>query len=127
MNEDDKKKIDAWKNELKHLFAIAESQKMLSKPTFERFTDRARKAVALAKQTAEQMGHNWIGTEHLLLGMLKEGSGRAATMLGEKGISVKDVLDLLEPKLTEQTVTITLENGLKLTGTFKPTTQPGDK
>jgi ATP-dependent Clp protease ATP-binding subunit ClpC len=40
---------------------------------FERFTDRARRVVVLAQEEARILGHNWIGTEHLLLGLLREG------------------------------------------------------
>lgn len=49
--------------------------------TFEKFTDRARKAMALANQEAHRLNHEWIGTEHCLLGILKEGSGVAANVL----------------------------------------------
>ncbi len=50
---------------------------------FERFTDRARRAITLANQEAQRLGHDHIGTEHLLLGMVKEGSGLAAVVLRE--------------------------------------------
>ena len=50
---------------------------------FERITDRARRAMALANQEAQRFGHDHIGTEHLLLGLLKEGSGTAAMVLQE--------------------------------------------
>ena len=42
---------------------------------FERFTDRARKVMALANQEAQRFNHEYIGTEHILLGLVKEGSG----------------------------------------------------
>jgi ATP-dependent Clp protease ATP-binding subunit ClpC len=48
---------------------------------FERFTDRARKAMALANQEAQRLHHEYIGTEHILLGLLKEGYGVAANVL----------------------------------------------
>ena len=50
---------------------------------FERFTDRARRAMTLANQEAQRLGHDHIGTEHLLLGLVKEGSGMAAVVLQE--------------------------------------------
>jgi ATP-dependent Clp protease ATP-binding subunit ClpC len=50
---------------------------------FERFTDRARRAITLANQEAQRLAHDHIGTEHLLLGMVKEGSGLAAVVLRE--------------------------------------------
>ncbi len=48
---------------------------------YERFTDRARKIVQLANQEAQRLNHEWIGTEHILLGLIKEGSGVAASVL----------------------------------------------
>jgi ATP-dependent Clp protease ATP-binding subunit ClpA len=58
---------------------------------FERFTDRARQTVVLAQEEARRLGHNYIGTEHLLLGLLREGEGVAAQTLGRLGISLADV------------------------------------
>jgi ATP-dependent Clp protease ATP-binding subunit ClpA len=48
---------------------------------YERFTDRARKVMQLANQEAQQFNHEYIGTEHILLGLVEEGSGTAATAL----------------------------------------------
>src|SRR6266496_3503739 len=48
---------------------------------FERFTDRARKVMALANQEAQRLNHEYIGTEHILLGLVKEGSGVGANVL----------------------------------------------
>lgn len=45
---------------------------------FERFTDRARRVVVLAQDEAKALNHNYIGTEHLLLGLISEGEGVAA-------------------------------------------------
>lgn len=50
---------------------------------FERFTDRARRAMALANQEAQRLGHDHIGTEHLLFGLVREESGLAAVVLRE--------------------------------------------
>jgi ATP-dependent Clp protease ATP-binding subunit ClpA len=58
---------------------------------FERFTDRARQTVVLAQEEARQLGHSYIGTEHLLLGLLREGEGVAAQTIGRMGISLADV------------------------------------
>ena len=58
---------------------------------FERFTDRARQTVVLAQEEARRLGHNYIGTEHLLLGLLREGEGVAAQAIGRMGISLADV------------------------------------
>jgi ATP-dependent Clp protease ATP-binding subunit ClpA len=54
---------------------------------FERFTDRARQGVMLAQAEARQLGHNYIGTEHLLLGVLDVAEGPAATVLADRGIT----------------------------------------
>jgi ATP-dependent Clp protease ATP-binding subunit ClpC len=54
---------------------------------FERFTERARRVVVLAQDEARELDHNYIGTEHLLLGLLREGEGVAARALDELGIS----------------------------------------
>jgi len=56
---------------------------------FERFTDRARRAVVLAQDEARQLGHSQIGTEHLLLGMLRGGNGVAASALTSLGITLE--------------------------------------
>ena len=48
---------------------------------YERFTDRARKVMQLANQEAQRFNHEYIGTEHVLLGLIKEGSGVAANVL----------------------------------------------
>ena len=58
---------------------------------FERFTDRARRTVVLAQEEARLLNHNYIGTEHLLLGVIHEGEGVAATALSTMGISLDDV------------------------------------
>jgi ATP-dependent Clp protease ATP-binding subunit ClpA len=58
---------------------------------FERFTDRARRVVVLAQEEARHLNHNYIGTEHLLLGLLHEGEGVAAQALTSLGISLEAV------------------------------------
>lgn len=63
---------------------------------FERFTDRARRAVALAGQEAMRLRHDHIGTEHLLLGMVKEGSGLAAVVLQQFNVSLATVRQKVE-------------------------------
>src|SRR5881409_3639846 len=54
---------------------------------FERFTDRARRVVVLAQEEARMLNHNFIGTEHILLGLIAEGQGVAASALRELGVS----------------------------------------
>ena len=58
---------------------------------FERFTDRARRVVVLAQEEARMLNHNYIGTEHILLGLIGEGEGVAAKALESLGISLEAV------------------------------------
>jgi ATP-dependent Clp protease ATP-binding subunit ClpC len=58
---------------------------------FERFTERARQVVVLAQDEARSLRHNYIGTEHLLLGLLREEEGIAAGVLGELGVELDAV------------------------------------
>jgi hypothetical protein len=58
---------------------------------FERFTDRARRVVVLAQEEARRLNHNYIGTEHILLGMSHEGEGVAAKVLASMDVSLDDV------------------------------------
>src|SRR5712672_1792931 len=58
---------------------------------FERFTDRARKVMALANQEAQRFNHEYIGTEHILLGLVKEGSGVAANVLKNLDIDLRKI------------------------------------
>ena len=58
---------------------------------FERFTDRARRVVVLAQEEARLLNHNYIGTEHILLGLIHEGEGVAARALEGMGISLESV------------------------------------
>ena len=60
-------------------------------PMFERFTDRARRVVVLAQEEARMLNHNYIGTEHILLGLIHEGEGVAAKGLEALGISLEGV------------------------------------
>ncbi len=63
---------------------------------FERFTDRARRAIVLAQEEASLLGHDWIGTEHLLLGLLAEGDGVAAKALESLRVSLLAVRSQVE-------------------------------
>jgi ATP-dependent Clp protease ATP-binding subunit ClpC len=58
---------------------------------FERFTDRARKVMALANQEAQRLNHEYIGTEHILLGLVKEGSGVGANVLKNLDVDLRKV------------------------------------
>ena len=63
---------------------------------FERFTDRARRVVVLAQEEARMLNHNYIGTEHILLGLIQEGEGVAAKALESLGISLEGVRQQVE-------------------------------
>ncbi len=63
---------------------------------FQRFSDRARRVVVLAQEEARMLNHNYIGTEHLLLGLIQEGEGVAAKALESMGISLEGVRNQVE-------------------------------
>jgi ATP-dependent Clp protease ATP-binding subunit ClpA len=63
---------------------------------FERFTDRARRVVVLAQEEARMMNHGYIGTEHILLGLIHEGEGLAALVLDGCGVELEHVRAFVE-------------------------------
>jgi len=63
---------------------------------FERFTDRARRVVVLAQEEARMLNHNYIGTEHILLGLIHEGEGVASKALEQLGISLENVREQVQ-------------------------------
>lgn len=63
---------------------------------FKGFTEKANKALNLAIESAEEMRHNYVGTEHILYGLVKEGSGVAATALNECGVTEDALREKLE-------------------------------
>ena len=63
---------------------------------YERFTDRARKVMQLANQEAQRFNHEYIGTEHILLGLIKEGSGVAAEVLKNFGLDLRKIRQEVE-------------------------------
>lgn len=62
-------------------FERTDQPPMVSSPMYERFTDRSRKVMQLAQQECDRLNHEYVGTEHILIGLLKEGSGVAANVL----------------------------------------------
>lgn len=66
----------------------------------DRFTAKAREAISLAVDVAESLGHNYVGTEHLLLGLIREGSGVAASVLLECGVKEEKVMELVRQLIT---------------------------
>jgi len=68
---------------------------------FDLFTDRARKIMMLAKQESLRFGHDWVGTEHILIGLLKEGVGLGANVLRLLGLDLHNVRLEVEKLLTQ--------------------------
>ena len=66
---------------------------------FERFTDRARRVLMLAQEEARLLNHSFIGTEHILLGLVHEGDGLAAKALGRRGMTLEAVRREVEEKV----------------------------
>ena len=67
---------------------------------FNRFTERARKVIVYAKEEARRFNHDYIGTEHLLLGLIREGEGVAAAVLQKLGLDL-DTIRLEVEKLVQ--------------------------
>ncbi len=63
---------------------------------FDKFTERARKVLTLAQEEARRFQHNYIGTEHLLLGLVREGEGVAAKVLNNLGVELEKVREAVE-------------------------------
>lgn len=66
----------------------------------DRFTQKAREAIRLAVETAQELEHGYVGTEHMLLGLMKEGSGLAAVILNRFDVTEEKVLELMERLIT---------------------------
>ena len=64
--------------------------------SFDHFTERSRKVLTLAQEEAQRFNHNYIGTEHLLLGLVREGEGVAAKVLSNLGIELTKVRSAVE-------------------------------
>jgi len=75
---------------------------------FNRFTERARKVIILAKEEAKRFNHDYIGTEHILLGLIREGEGVAAAVLEKMGVSLENIRleieKLVQPGPTTQII-----------------------
>ena len=68
---------------------------------FDRFTDRAKKVMNLARQEAQRFNHEYLGTEHVLLGLVQEGSGVAANVLKQMGVKKGDTVAIYLPMIPE--------------------------
>src|SRR5579859_197507 len=64
--------------------------------SFDRFTERARKVLSLAQEEAQRFQHNYVGTEHLLLGLVREGEGVGAKVLENLGVELNKVRSAVE-------------------------------
>jgi len=85
---------------------------------FERFTDRARMVLSQANEQAQLFGHEYIGTEHILMGLLKEGSGAGAAVLKDHGVDINKMLVEIEQILK-------LKGGADMTTTEQLPQRPG--
>ncbi|KAI4330278.1 hypothetical protein MLD38_028578 [Melastoma candidum] len=71
-------------------FSRGKGSRCVAKAMFERFTEKAIKVIMLAQEEARRLGHNFVGTEQILLGLIGEGTGIAAKVLKSMGINLKD-------------------------------------
>jgi ATP-dependent Clp protease ATP-binding subunit ClpC len=84
------RKVDNNSGEGESNFTQSPSSKGAKPAMFEHFTSEAIKVVMLAQEEARRLGHNFVGTEQILLGLLGEGNGVAAKVLTELGVTLKD-------------------------------------
>lgn len=75
----------------------------------EQFTDKAKKALTLASKAAARLHQNYVGTEHILVGLLQENTGVAAQVLQENGVFAKDVIEIIKDLIAPQTDLLTKE------------------
>lgn len=73
------------------------------------YTAKAKRAVDLSNRMSKSLHHNYVGTEHLLLGLLKEGTGTAAQVLTENGVALEKVLELIEELIAPEGPVLTME------------------
>ncbi|HEY0756178.1 MAG TPA: Clp protease N-terminal domain-containing protein [Ktedonobacteraceae bacterium] len=96
---------------------------------FDKFTERARKVLSFANQEAVDLEHNYVGTEHLLLGIVKENEGVAALALIRAGLDLKDVrqqvLNLIEELRLHATQSPTSQAKAAINTLIRGTTRPG--
>lgn len=75
---------------------LSDKEEVINMAFFGRFTERAQRALVFAQEEAKKLGHNYVGTEHLLLGLLQEDEGVAARVLKDMGIDAKRVREQIE-------------------------------
>jgi len=83
------------------------------------FTPRAQQALALAKKEAEKLNHNYIGTEHLLIGLINLGQGLAIKVLQEIGVGVEDVYEAIEDSIEPGSSDKSLDGKIPMTPRVK--------
>lgn len=76
------------------------------------YTAKAKKAIDIATRISKSLHHSYIGTEHILLGLLKEGTGVASQVLADNGVEYDKVLELIEELIAPGNVVAVLEDGL---------------
>ena len=79
---------------------------------FEKFTERARKVLTLSQEEAQRFNHNYIGTEHILLGLIKEGDGVAVKVLTGLGVELEKIRQAVEASIGRGESTVSGEIGL---------------
>src|SRR4030066_171136 len=89
---------------------------------FDKFTERARRVLTLAQEEAQRFNHNYIGTEHLLLGLVREGEGIAAGVLESLGINLERVR-----AETTRILSQSMPQGAPVTGRVPPRTPTVDQ
>ena len=76
------------------------------------YTAKAKKAIDIATRISKSLHHSYIGTEHILLGLLKEGTGVASQVLADNGVEYDKVLELIEELIAPGNAVAVLEDGL---------------
>ncbi|PKL91061.1 MAG: ATP-dependent Clp protease ATP-binding subunit ClpC [Candidatus Goldiibacteriota bacterium HGW-Goldbacteria-1] len=86
---------------------------------FDKFTDRARKVVAFAKEEAQRLGHDYVGTEHILLGIIKDGGGMAAAVMETLNIDLEKLKLEVEEKIVDSATSTMLAGEIPFTPVSK--------
>ncbi len=91
---------------------------------FNRFTERARKVIVYAKEEARRFNHDYIGTEHLLLGLIREGEGVAAAVLQKLGLDLETIRIEVEKLALAHLPELAIRSNLSLVLDITPQVQP---
>jgi hypothetical protein len=92
---------------------------------FERFTEKAIKVIMLAQEEARRLGHNFVGTEQILLGLIGEGTGVAAKVLKSMGVNLKDARVEVEKIIGRGSGFVAVEIPFNAQGQAGPGVVPG--